>query len=416
MLSTLGAGTGSASLEPGWTVCRVRLQKLVLSARGLRMFGYGLLSVVLPVHLTGAGLSPAQIGLLFTVALAGGAASGALIPSLADRWGRRRVLVVCGGLMTISGAVLAQAPGFPLLLTVTAIGLLSPTGQEVGVFQPLEQAILADATERATDVRPYVWYDFTGFLAGAAGGLAAGIGPKILLTFRTALDPAEALVWAFVGTGTLLVGIYALLPPSSPQVQAGSRASGLHRSRGLVLRLTALFGLDALAGGLVVQGLVALWFHQRFGLGLEQLGPIFFGTNLLSALSFPVAARMARRFGLLPTMVGTHLPSNVLLALIPFVSSWQVAALVLFARHILSQMDVPVRRAYTMALVAPQERAEAAGLTNAVRNLAAAIAPVFSGIALQTAAPGLPFVLAGALKSAYDLVLWYMFRRIPLRA
>jgi MFS family permease len=360
---------------------RVGLWKLVLAARGLRMFGYGLLSVVLPIHLTEAGLSPAQIGLLFTVALAGGAAFGALLPSLADRWGRRRVLVACAGLMAISGAVLAQAPEFPLLLVVAALGLVSPTGQEVGAFQPLEQAILAEDSGQATDVRPYAWYDFTGFLAGAAGGLAAGLAPQ---AFRTALDPAEALVWAFAGTGALLVGIYALLPPSGPLVQTGSRASGLHRSRGLVLRLTALFGLDALAGGLVVQGLVALWFHQRFGL--------------------------------LPTMVGTHLPSNVLLALVPFMPSWQAAALLLLARHILSQMDVPVRRAYTMALVAPHERAEAAGLTNAVRNLAAAIAPVFSGIALQTAAPGLPFVLAGALKSAYDLVLWFMFRRIPLRA
>jgi predicted MFS family arabinose efflux permease len=218
-----------------------------------------------------------------------------------------------------------------------------------------------------------------------------------------------------VGVGALLTGIYALFPSSGPAVDRSPRRAGLHRSRRLVLGLTALFGLDALAGGLVVQGLVALWFSQRFGLGLEQLGPIFFGTNVLSALSFPAAAHLARRFGLLRTMVGTHLPSNVLLASVPFMPSWQTAAVVLLARHALSQMDVPVRRAYTMALVAPEERAQAAGFTNAVRNFAAAIAPVFSGVALQAAPAGLPFVAAGALKATYDVVLWLVFRRVPLR-
>ncbi len=392
-----------------------KVRGLVLAARGLRMFGYGLLSVVLPVHLTEVGLSPAQVGLLFTVALTSGAGSAVLVSSLVGRWGPRRVLVACAGLMAISGAALAQAPGFPLLVLVAALGLVSPSGQEVGGFQPIEQALLAEEDGRTADVRPYAWYDFTGFLAGAAGALAAGAGAYILQGPGRALGPTEALLWAFVGVGALLTGIYALFPSSGPAVDRSPRRAGLHRSRRLVLGLTALFGLDALAGGLVVQGLVALWFSQRFGLGLEQLGPIFFGTNVLSALSFPAAAHLARRFGLLRTMVGTHLPSNVLLASVPFMPSWQTAAVVLLARHALSQMDVPVRRAYTMALVAPEERAQAAGFTNAVRNFAAAIAPVFSGVALQAAPAGLPFVAAGALKATYDVVLWLVFRRVPLR-
>ncbi len=379
------------------------------------MFGYGLLSVVLPVHLTEAGLSPARIGLLFTVALAGGAASGAVAPALAGRWGVRRVLVGCAGLLVLSGAVFALAPPFPVLLAVAVLGLVSPSGQEVGPFQPLEQALLADTAERPADVRLYAWYDFIGFLAGAAGSLVVGAVPWVLRAAHA--DITEALVWSFAGAGAVLVGTYAVLPasPGLPALER-ARAGGLHRSRDLVLRLTALFGLDALAGGFVIQSLVALWFHRRFGLGPEQLGPLFFGTNLLSALSFLAAPHIARRAGLLATMVGTHLPSNVLLALVPAMPSWHLAAAVLLARHLLSQVDVPVRRAYVMALVAPEERSAAAGLTNAVRNLAATAAPVLSGIALQTAATGLPFLLAGVLKSAYDLALWFAFRRVPLRA
>lgn len=367
--------------------------------------------------MAGAGLSPAEVGLLFTVALAAGAVSATAVPPLADRWGYRRVLVACAGLMAFSGAVLAMTPPFGLLLLVAALGLVSPAGQEVGPFQSLEQVVLAEAAERPAEVRPYAWYDLTGLLAGALGSLAVGLLPPLVRGMGVSVGPTAAILWAFAAAAVALAGLYALLPEGVGR-RFGTRSGfgGLGPSRGRVLRLTALFGLDALAGGFVVQSLVALWFHRQFGLGPEELGPIFFGTNLLSALSFPVAAHLAGRFGLLPTMVFTHLPSNLLLALVPLMPSWPAAAAVLMGRHLLSQMDVPVRRAYIMVLVEPEERAAAAGLTNGVRNLAGALAPVLSGLALQTAAPGLPFLLAGGLKGAYDLLLWVAFRRVPLPA
>ena len=314
---------------------------------------------------------------------------------------------------------LATSTSFPLLLLFAALGTLSPGGQEIGPFQSLEQAALSEASAEPGRVMPYAWYNLAGYLAVAVGALAAGVVPAALQAFGwTPLGAQRMLVWAFAAVGLGLIGVYLALSPSveAPLRNAGPGAPrpGLHRSRGIVLRLAALFGLDALAGGLIVQSLIAFWFHQRFGVGLERLGPLFFGTNLLSALSALAAARLADRFGLLNTMVFTHLPSNLLLAMVPFMPSWPLAALTLLARHALSQMDVPTRQAYTMILVAPGERAAAAGVTNMVRPAAGSVAPAISGLALQTAANGLPFVLSGGLKIVYDVLLWLMFRKVPL--
>ncbi len=383
------------------------------------MFSYGFLSVILALYLSALGFSAAQIGILFTVALAGGAVTTAGVSLLADRWGRRRTLIVSSLLMAIAGVALATRESFALLLPLAAVGALSPSGQEVGPFQSLELAALSQTIPEPDRVIPYAWYNLVGTLAAALGALAAGVVPATLETLGWApLVAQRALVWTFAAIGLVLAGQYVTLSPSveaRPQIGSRSGRAGLHRSRSTVVRLSALFGLDALAGGLVIQSLVAFWFHERFGVGLAQLGPLFFGTNLLSALSFLLAARLADRFGLLNTMVFTHLPSNVLLAAVPFMPSWPLAALALLARHALSQMDVPTRQAYTMVLVAPEERAAAAGLTNAVRPAASSVAPVISGLAFQAAASGLPFVLAGGLKIAYDLILWLTFRRVPLK-
>jgi len=330
------------------------------------------------------------------------------------------VLILSALPMVAAGAALASRDGFLLLLPLAALGGLSPTGQEVGPFQSLEQAALSQAGRRADRVMPYAWYNLAGSLAAAFGALAAGVVPASLESAGWApLAAQRVLVWAFAATGLVLAALYTALSPMI-EVQAPARRPGegaapaLHRSRGIVLRLAALFGVDALAGGFVVQSLVALWFNQRFGVGLDLLGPLFFGTNLLSALSYLAAARLADRFGLLRTIVFTHLPSNVLLALVPLLPTWPLAASVLLARHALAQMDVPTRQAYTMAVVTPGERAAAAGLTNAVRPAAAGVAPVITGAALQAAASGVPFFLAGGLKIVYDLTLWHMFRRVPL--
>jgi MFS family permease len=395
---------------------------LLYGSRGLRMFAYGFLSVLLALYLAGLGYGGAQIGVLLSVALAGSAVTTAAVSLLADRWGRRRTLVLSSLLLAGAGLALAAEGPYPLLLLFAAVGTMSPTGQEVGPYQSLEQAALARAgaggAARAGGVHTYAWYNLVGSLAGAFGALAAGLVPPLLVRLGwSEPDALRSLLWAFVACGLVLAVLSALLsaqvePPAGEGIARAT--GGLHRSRGIVLRLTALFGLDSLAGGLVVQSLVAFWFHQRFGVGLEQLGPLFFGTNLLSALSFLAAARLAERFGLLNTMVFTHLPSNLLLALVPFMPTWQLAAAVLLARHTLSQMDVPTRQAYTMAVVAPSEQAAAAGLTNAVRTGAASVAPLLSGFALQFAASGLPFVISGGLKAIYDIGLWLTFRRVPL--
>jgi len=381
------------------------------------MLSYGFLSVILALYLSGLGFAVVQIGVLFTVALAGGAVVTTGVSMFVDRWGRRATLIVSAALMALGGVALAIG-NFPLLLVFAALATLSPSGQEIGPFQSLEQAALAQTSTEPGRVMPYAWYNLVGYVAVALGALVAGAIPTALQAAGwPALEAQRVLVWAFAAIGLTLAGLYMRLSSSVeiPQ-RPGSRRHppGLHRSRGIVIRLGALFGVDALAGGLIVQSLVAYWFHQRFGIGLEQLGPLFFGTNLLSALSSLVAAALAERFGLLNTMVFTHLPSNVLLALVPFMPSWPVAAVVLLARHALSQMDVPTRQAYTMVLVDPDERAAAAGLTNAVRPAAASLAPAISGVALQAAANGLPFVLAGGLKILYDIALWLMFRRVSL--
>lgn len=393
---------------------------LLVAARGLRMFAYGFLSVILALYLAALGFSIVQIGLLFTVALAGGAVTTVLVTLWADRWGRRRWLIISALLMAVAGAAFAVSELYWVLLLFAALGTVSPSGQEVGPFQPLEQASLSQTLLEPGKALPYAWYNLSGSLAAALGALVAGLVPTALTAAGLApLEAQRALIWAFAGTGLALAGVFALLSaavevPSTASVARAILRPGLHRSRGIVLRLSALFGVDALAGGLVVQSLVAYWFNQRFGIGLELLGPIFFGTNLFSAISYLAAARLAERFGLLNTMVFTHLPSNILLALVPLMPTWQLAALLLLTRHLLSQMDVPTRQAYTMILVAPEERAAAAGLTGAVRPAASSVAPLIAGLTLQTAALGLPFILAGGLKAAYDLTLWFTFRKVPL--
>lgn len=391
---------------------------IIMAARGLRLLASGFLSVILALYLSAAGFSAAAIGLVFTVALAGGAAVTTGAALYANRWGRRTLLIVFSLILAAAGTTLAAGAGLPLLLLAAVTGTLSPGGQDIGLHQPIEQAALAEASVDPGRAMPYAWYNLVGYLAIAAGALVAGAVPGMLHAAGwTALDAQRLLVWAFAAVGLVLAGLYATLSPGieAPRssISQGS-PHGLGRSRAIVLRLAALFGADALAGGFVVQSLLALWFTQRFGIGLDRLGPLFFGTNLLSALSALAAARLADRVGLLNVMVFTHLPSNLLLILVPFMPSWPLAALVLLARHALAQMDVPTRQAYTMIVVAPEERAAAAGVTNAVRPAASSLAPVISGLALQTAASGLPFILAGGLKIAYDLALWALFRRVPL--
>jgi hypothetical protein len=283
----------------------------------------------------------------------------------------------------------------------------------------MEQSLLPGAAGNRPTVRVFGWYNVFSFLPAAAGAAAAG--GVLGWTGRHGFDEVSSqrgmlVVYAAVGVVlTLLYAVLARIEPARAAVTGALGSLGLGRTRGPVLRLVRLQALDAFAGGFIMQSLLAYWFHLRFGAGPEALGALFFGTNLLSALSFLVAARVGERIGLLNTMVFTHLPSNVLLMVVPFMPTFGGAAAVLLARHVLSQMDVPTRQAFTVALVAPEERPAAAGLAVSARALAQACAPFVSGLTMALAATPAPFLLAGGLKIVYDLRLYFSFRSLPLR-
>ncbi len=419
--------TPPVEAERGRTQTRERLRdtRLILVMRGLRSLAYGLLAVLLGVALAGEGFTPVAIGALITVSLVGDMVGTYVIGLFADTWGRRRALALLSLLMATTGIVFGLVTSYPVLLVVAFFGTLGSSASETAPFLPIDQTMIAQVTTPEQRTSLFARYNLVASFSAAVGALAAGL-PGLLT--RTGLPLASGV--------RLMFGVYAVLAlivaglslrlssdveaPSPGPVQVQSRRSRLvpplHRSRGVVWRLTALFSVDALAGGLVVQSLMALYFLQRFGVPLTTLSVLFFGANLLSALSFLAAVPLARRFGLLNTMVFTHLPSNVLLILIAFAPTFPIASTLLLLRQALSQMDVPTRQAYTMALVAPEERTAAASVTSLARSVGSSISPVFSGLLLQgpLLVLGLPFILAGMLKSAYDCSLWMVFRQVHL--
>ena len=389
--------------------------RLLFLARAVRMSGYGALGVILVLYLAAAGLDAGQIGILLTLTLAGDTLISLWLTTHADRIGRRRTLIVGALLMVGAGAVFAGGTGFLVLLLAATLGVLSPSGSEVGPFLPIEQASLTEVTPSARRTSIYAWYNLTGSVATAIGALVTGFAVGALQAAGWAdLDAYRAILVGYAVLGLLLVPIVRLVsdavevPPADTSI---ARRFGLHRSRGVVGRLAALFALDAFAGGLIIQSLLAFWFHATFGLPEPVLGAIFFGANLLAAVSALAAARIAARIGLINTMVFTHLPSNVLLMLVPLMPTVELAIVVLLARFSISQMDVPTRQSYTMAVVEPDERSAAAGVTGIARTTGAALSPLIA--APLFAVPGLaavPFLLAGGLKIVYDLALWRAFR------
>ena len=391
---------------------------LLLVTRALRMFAYGLASVVLVLHLAAAGEGESRIGLLVSLTLLGDVAVSLLVTTRADRIGRRRMLVMAGALMLAAGAVFATTTAFPLLAIAATIGILSPSGNEVGPFLAIEQAALAQELSPDARTSAFAWYQLTGALATAAGALAGGVLAEALQRAGTApLRSYQIVFAAYAIAGGVLAVLFTRLSDAveaRPTSVPARSTLGLHRSRAVVLRLSALFSLDAFAGGFVVQSFVAWWFHSRFGVGPAVLGAIFFGANVLAGVSALSAAAIARRFGLVNTMVFTHLPSNVLLALVPMMPTLPLAITVLLLRFSISQMDVPTRQSYTMAVVEPDERAAAAGVTGIARTVGAAIAPLAAGPLYASAAlGGVPFVVAGGLKVVYDVLLWRAFRKRP---
>jgi MFS family permease len=387
---------------------------LLFAAAGVRTLAYGGVSVILGPFLGSLGLGPGAIGWVFTAALAGGAGLTVVLTTVADRLGRRRMQLVGAGLMVLAGLVFGLTDHLGLLVVAAVLGSVSPSGKDVGPFLALEQAMIPSTTSDESRTAAFSAYNLVTSLAAALGALAAGL--PALLGIGEARG-YRLLLFGYAGGGLVLAALFASLSSRVDVAPARQGARhpgwlGVRRSRGIVARLAVLFALDAFAGGFVVQSLVAYWFHLRFGVDAAGLAGIFFGTNLLAAVSFLAAVPVARRIGLLNTMVFTHLPSNVLLLLVPLMPTLSLAVTVLLVRHLLSQLDVPTRQSYTMAVVDPDERAAAAGLTAVARTAAAALAPAIAAPTLALPALGLPFVVAGLLKIVYDLALWAQFRTI----
>jgi MFS family permease len=398
--------------------------RLIVAARAIRTFGYGFTSVLLGVTLVAAGFSTIQVGLLLSVALVGDILAIVLVALFADRIGRKRVLCFFALLMAMAGFVFALSHNFTILLLAGFFGTFSPSSSDNAPFAAIEQAILPQTTSEQRRTEAFARYNLVAQLAGAAGGLAVTLPDILHATMGMSASFGERAMFAGYGLIALaLGGLYLALSekietaPVTQQPMAATlmkRRAPLSQSRKIVLRLASLFALDAFAGGLVVQTILSLWFHQRFGVPLSVLGVLFFSSNLLAALSFPVAAWLSKRIGLLNTMVFTHLPSNFLLMLIPLMPTFPLAALCLLCRQSLSQMDVPTRQAYTMALVAPEERTAAASTTTVARSIAISISPLLAGTLLSGAALalGLPFLVCGSLKATYDLLLYGVFRKV----
>ncbi len=329
------------------------------------------------------------------------------------------MLLLGAVLMVLGGIVFALTSSFVLLLLAATIGVLSPSGNEVGPFLAIEQAALTQNVASEHRTQAFAWYHLAGSLATAAGSLACGgLVGRLQAKGIDVRDSYRAVFFAYAASGVVLAFLFLRLSRASEAPPANAEAAdrrgrlGLHRSRRVVLKLSALFGLDAFAGGFVLQSIMAYWFHVRFDASVETLGGIFFGANLLGGFSALAAARLARRFGLINTMVWTHVPSNVLLILVPFMPTLPLAVGMLLLRFAVSQMDVPARQSYTAAVVDPDERSAAAGVTGVARTTGAALAPMFAGLLLARSVFGYPFVVSGVLKLVYDGLLYRLFRRV----
>jgi MFS family permease len=400
---------------------------LLFTSRVVRLFAYGSLSVILVLYLAEVGLREQEIGLLLTMTLIGDTGISLWITTRADRIGRKRMLIAGAALMMLGGLVFAFTGNFWLLILAATVGVLSPSGNEVGPFLAIEQAALAETVPGDQRTRIFAWYHLAGSFATAAGALACGVLVQFLQENAIpAVQSYRVVLFAYAGAGLLLAILFLRLSPASEAAAPASAPAteempvrrglfGLHRSRGVVLKLSGLFALDSFAGGFVLQSFVAFWFHVRFGADPVTLGGIFFGANLLAGISALAATAIARRVGLLNTMVFTHVPSNLLLVVIPFLPTLGLAVTALLLRFTISQMDVPARQSYTAAVVNPDERSAAGGITGVARTTGAALAPVLAGflLASPTLAGGL-FVVAGTLKLLYDGLLYRLFRGVVL--
>jgi MFS family permease len=378
------------------------------------MFAYGMLAVILALHLEALGFDRTAIGILFTLTLVGDTCISLLLTTRADRFGRKGTLAIGAGLMVFASVVFATTGNFWLLVVAATIGVLSPSGNEIGPFLPVEQAALSEELPKDRRVTVFAWYNLAGYFAAALGSFAGGWGASALQAAGRSAHESYRIV--ILGHGVIAVALLVCYLPLSSRAEASQETAatksrlGLGESRSIVLRLSALFSLDAFAGGFVMQSLIAYWFHLRWHANEAQLGTLLLFGNLCAGLSSLVAGRLAKRFGLVNTMVWTHIPSNALLILVPFMPSYPLALGVLLARFCLSQMDVPTRQAYVMSVVKPDERSAAGGVTNVARSVGVSLSPLLLGALFAAPTLGLPLIAGGAIKIVYDLALWRMCR------
>lgn len=389
----------------------LRPTTLLFAARALRDFGDGFVAVLLPAYLLALGFDAFRVGVLATTALLGSSLLTLGAGVLGVRYDHRQLLIACASLMVATGVAFALVDGYAVLLVVAFAGTVNPSGGSVSVFVPLEHAVLADTVDDKARTRMFARYSLFGSLAAAAGALAAGLPD---LAARSGVDPLSALKAMFVLYAALgLLGglIYARIPLRQPASTPEAKAP-LGPSRPIVYKLAALFCIDSFAGGFTVQSLLALWLLERFDLSLAAAGLFFFWTGLLSAFSFPVAAWLSRHIGLVNTMVYTHIPSSVCLILAAFAPTLPLTLALLLARAALSQMDVPTRSSYVMAVVTAPERAAAASFTSVPRSLASSLSPALAGALLAGGYRAWPLVICGVLKIVYDLLLLRQFRHV----
>jgi MFS family permease len=381
----------------------------VYLARALRDFGDGFIAILLPVYLTALGLSAFDVGIVATLALAGSALLTLGVGLLGGRQDHRLLLLAAAALMAGTGIAYAAANDYAVLLLVAFVGTINPSGGSTSVFVPLEHTVLSGTVAPAARTRAFARYSLTGALAGAVGSLLAAAPPWLE---GLGLEPLRALKAMFVFYAVLGVlggAVYARIPP---RPHAAARVAPLGPSRGIVYRLAALFSIDAFAGGFVVQSLLALWLFERFDLSLGAASVFFFWTGVFSAFSFPVAAWIGARIGLVNTMVFTHIPSSLCLIGAAFAPTLELALALLLVRAALSQMDVPTRSSYVMAVVTESERPAAASVTAVPRSLASAASPAMAGALFAAGLHAWPLLLCGGLKIAYDLLLLWAFRHI----
>jgi MFS family permease len=384
---------------------------VLLAARGVRAFGDGFVSVLLPVYLLALGFDALAVGAVGAATLLGSATLTMLVGFQASRLGRKGLLLTASLLMAATGLAFATVHSFWPLLVVAFVGTLNPSSGDVSVFLPLEQSVLPQMAEPKARTALFARYSVAGTLAAAVGALCTGL-PSWLAshTLVDSLTAIELMFGVYGVLGLIAFAVYRCLP--AEMEPAHTRHAPLRESRRTVVTLAALFSLDSFGGGLVIQSLLALWLLQRFNLSLESAGALFFWSGVFATISFLLAVPLAERFGLINTMVFTHLPSNVLLVLVPFMPSLPLAVVLLLARSALSQMDVPTRTSYVMAVVPPAERPVAASMTTVPRSLASALAPLPAGYLLAMSSFGWPLVLAGVLKGVYDLLSLIMFAKV----